>query len=49
MKHLSQSYTLAVILLATALVILWGNGANGDDLKFTCVQTEWSHSLEVHL
>ena len=27
MKHLSQSYTLAVILLATALVILWGNGA----------------------
>src|SRR4029077_2199355 len=27
MKHLSQSCTLAVILLATALVILWGNGA----------------------
>jgi Raf kinase inhibitor-like YbhB/YbcL family protein len=27
MKHLSQSSTLAVILLATALIILWGNGA----------------------
>jgi hypothetical protein len=49
MKHLSQSYTLAVILLATALVILWGNGAMAMTLKFTCVQTKWSHSLEVHL
>jgi Raf kinase inhibitor-like YbhB/YbcL family protein len=27
MKHLSQSSTLAVILLATALITLWGNGA----------------------
>jgi Raf kinase inhibitor-like YbhB/YbcL family protein len=27
MKHLSQSSTLALILLATALITLWGNGA----------------------
>jgi hypothetical protein len=48
-EHIPKLQAVAGILIPIAPTNPMGKCCHGDDPKFTRVQTEWSHSLRVHL